>query len=1081
MATEIKSRRGTEAQHDDGTGFTGAEGELTVDTTNDTVRVHDGSTKGGHRLAKYTEVQASNELSEMLDVNLTSPADGSLLKYDNASSKWIDSSKLTETGAGINVTGTVAASDGLTADYIDLTGGKSTTSTGAICADQIRFSAEGTDEAKIYASVDGLNTSLFIQSNDDGTDKVRVVAGGTESLTVSKTGIDVTGTVTADLLTLHPTGGASEGGQINFQRDVDDSNAWYVDVFGATTDTKMRFVNVDDGLSRLEISDSGIDVTGTVTADGVALGNNERITLGGESAGKLEIYEATGGNGVIEQTGAGALVIKGQNGSLRNDANANLIAWDNATAELYHRNGDNEGLKLQTTNNGIDVTGTVTADKVKLGNGEFIELGNNSELKLHFNGTDSYIAETGSGNLRIAADDFRVQNGNATVTLIQANEGGSTALHWGGGTNTGVKLETKQSGVDISGSLDVTGTVTADGVKLGDNDKLQFGNVTTPDLEIYHNGSHSVIEDVGTGNLVIRGANIELKNANNKNKIFIHNGDDGSVKISHGNDEAATLETTATGIDVTGTVAASDGLTADYIDLTGGESTTTTGTVACSKIKLADPSTPQNDEHLIYTEADSVGSPLTNLVIHAGDDTHEKVILRVGNNNGGHIDALKATGSGVDIASSLDVTGTVECKDTVAISTTGSGTDPSPDLDFINLHADAVGERLGQINYYGMNDESGSGSGQSKYAWTEVRTIDVTEDFEKAQHETWVKNGANHTKVLTVAPTGIDVTGTVDCDTLTTGDTTINGNLEVKSTTADGNFLPEIRLKRDGGGDAGDDGDVLGALVFEGDNRYGVQKDYARIGVSIKDDGTGVTDGRVKGEIRFACADGTASPTLEQPSFSIDSTGVHINSDTNDGTSNSNYYHVDNVNLAGVLSGGIKFNSRTESEAANKTTTIKCNTITEDHSIILPNSSGTVVLSSIAGGSINGGGDTTAARTTWTEAQYTANPNSTYLHFNTNNTTNLVVTPELPLSGFGEFFKFVNASPVSGSKIEIDVDGYSQSNVAIYAFTKTDGSVNEYKNTTEISTITIDAGGFVVLTKVSLTAYLVEGIGYSYA
>ena len=36
MATEIKSRRGTEAQHDDGSGFTGAEGELTVDTTNGT-------------------------------------------------------------------------------------------------------------------------------------------------------------------------------------------------------------------------------------------------------------------------------------------------------------------------------------------------------------------------------------------------------------------------------------------------------------------------------------------------------------------------------------------------------------------------------------------------------------------------------------------------------------------------------------------------------------------------------------------------------------------------------------------------------------------------------------------------------------------------------------------------------------------------------------------------------------------------------------------------------------------------------------------------------------------------------------
>ena len=48
MATVIQQRRGTKAQHDDGAGFTGAAGEITVDTTDDTLRVHDGSLKGGH-------------------------------------------------------------------------------------------------------------------------------------------------------------------------------------------------------------------------------------------------------------------------------------------------------------------------------------------------------------------------------------------------------------------------------------------------------------------------------------------------------------------------------------------------------------------------------------------------------------------------------------------------------------------------------------------------------------------------------------------------------------------------------------------------------------------------------------------------------------------------------------------------------------------------------------------------------------------------------------------------------------------------------------------------------------------------
>src|SRR6056300_588048 len=46
---EVKLRRGTSAQH---STFTGAEGEVTVDTDKDTVIVHDGSTAGGHEILK---------------------------------------------------------------------------------------------------------------------------------------------------------------------------------------------------------------------------------------------------------------------------------------------------------------------------------------------------------------------------------------------------------------------------------------------------------------------------------------------------------------------------------------------------------------------------------------------------------------------------------------------------------------------------------------------------------------------------------------------------------------------------------------------------------------------------------------------------------------------------------------------------------------------------------------------------------------------------------------------------------------------------------------------------------------------
>jgi len=49
MSTQIQLRRGTTSDH---STFTGAVGEVTVDTDKDTVVVHDGSTVGGHPLVK---------------------------------------------------------------------------------------------------------------------------------------------------------------------------------------------------------------------------------------------------------------------------------------------------------------------------------------------------------------------------------------------------------------------------------------------------------------------------------------------------------------------------------------------------------------------------------------------------------------------------------------------------------------------------------------------------------------------------------------------------------------------------------------------------------------------------------------------------------------------------------------------------------------------------------------------------------------------------------------------------------------------------------------------------------------------
>ena len=55
MAKKLQLRRGTTSQHN---SFTGAVGEVTVDTDKDSLVVHDGSTQGGHPIAKSSDISA---------------------------------------------------------------------------------------------------------------------------------------------------------------------------------------------------------------------------------------------------------------------------------------------------------------------------------------------------------------------------------------------------------------------------------------------------------------------------------------------------------------------------------------------------------------------------------------------------------------------------------------------------------------------------------------------------------------------------------------------------------------------------------------------------------------------------------------------------------------------------------------------------------------------------------------------------------------------------------------------------------------------------------------------------------------
>jgi len=80
----IQLRRGTATEHG---SFTGLAGEITVNTTRNSIHVHDGTTAGGTELATKASVDGLT-VDSISDVTITSPSSGQVLQYNG--SAWVN-------------------------------------------------------------------------------------------------------------------------------------------------------------------------------------------------------------------------------------------------------------------------------------------------------------------------------------------------------------------------------------------------------------------------------------------------------------------------------------------------------------------------------------------------------------------------------------------------------------------------------------------------------------------------------------------------------------------------------------------------------------------------------------------------------------------------------------------------------------------------------------------------------------------------------------------------------------------------------------------------------------------------------
>ena len=187
------------------------------------------------------------------------------------------------------------------------------------------------------------------------------------------------------------------------------------------------------------------------------------------------------------------------------DSNSNTLAYDTGTPSkaLVYLNGvlldDTTDYTATTGTSVVLTTGAAVDDllqvaayksessvalDIDLADNVKLKFGNDDDLEIYHNGSNSYIVENGTGDLFLGATNLRLTNGSVASTYLQGTDGGAVDIRH----NNSVKLATTSTGVDV------TGTATMDGLTVaGDVLVNRTSAFTNAAIEAQDDGNGEVL------------------------------------------------------------------------------------------------------------------------------------------------------------------------------------------------------------------------------------------------------------------------------------------------------------------------------------------------------------------------------------------------------------------------------------------------------------------------------------------------------------------------------------------------------------------------------------------------------------